>query len=124
MNTLLTQTQLPCFELPNSPFNVCPALTPTNPDPASTVLMNILSVTIGVMTLVAFLWFIFVFFTGAIGWLSSAGDKAKLQEAQKKITHGLVGLIMTISAVFIIKILEFVLGINILDIVTAIKNLY
>lgn len=84
---------------------------------------NFITKTIGVMTVVAFIWFLFVLFTGAIGWLSSGGDKAKLQEAQKKITTGLIGLIIVISAIFLIKIIGNMFGIDILDLTNFISNL-
>ncbi len=58
----------------------------TEQDPGASAFTNFITKTVGVLTVVAFIWFIFVLFTGAISWLSSGGDKAKLQEAQKKIT--------------------------------------
>lgn len=82
-----------------------------------------ISATIGIMTIVAFIWFIFVLFTGAISWLGSEGDKVKVQTAQKRITHGLVGVIIVISAIFLIKLVGVVFGIDILDIAGMMTNL-
>ena len=73
-----------------------------------------LSLIIGVMTVVGFIWFFFTIVIAAIGWLASGGEKNKVQEAQKKITNGIIGLVILISATFLIKIIEVVLGINIL----------
>jgi len=98
-----------------------PATTPQ--DPGASSLTNFISMTVGVMTIVAFIWFIFTLFIGAIGWLASGGDKARLQEAQKKITTAIIGLVIVISAIFLIKIIEVIFNINILDITTLIKNL-
>lgn len=83
-----------------------------------------ISTTIGVMTIVAFIWFIFTLFSGAIAWLSSGGDKQKLQNAQKQITTGLTGLIIVISAIFLIKIVGFVFGFDILNIQGFITNIH
>ena len=95
----------------------------TEQDPGASAFTNFITKTIGVMTVVAFIWFIFVLFTGAIGWLSSGGDKVKLQEAQKKITTGLIGLIIVISAIFLIKLIGNMFDIDILDLTTFITNL-
>ncbi len=75
------------------------------------------------MTVIAFIWFIFVLFSGAISWISSGGDKQKLQNAQKQITTGTVGLVIVISAIFLIKIIGIVFGFDILDLTTIIKGL-
>jgi len=95
----------------------------TEQDPGASAFTKFISITIGVMTIVAFIWFIFTLFTGAIAWLSSGGDKQKLQNAQKQITTGLTGLIIVISAIFLIKVVGTIFGIDILNIQNAILNL-
>lgn len=90
---------------------------------APCILSKFISTIIGVMTIVAFIWFIFTLFTGAIAWLSSGGDKQKLQNAQKQITTGLTGLIIVISAIFLIKIVGVIFGFDILDITKIISDL-
>jgi len=99
-----------------------PATSPQ--DPGASSLTNFISMTVGVMTIVAFIWFIFTLFIGAIGWLASGGDKAKLQEAQKKITTSIIGLTIVISAIFLIKIIGVIFGIDILAIQDLIKSLW
>lgn len=75
-----------------------------------------ISSTIGLLTIVAFIWFAFVFISGAIGIISSGGDKAALESAQKRITNGLIGLVVVIAAIFIINLVGTLLGIpNILN---------
>lgn len=69
-----------------------------------------LSSTIGLMTIIAIIWFIFVFFTGAIGIISAGSDKQALEGARKKITSGIIGLVVTVAAVFIIDLLGLILG--------------
>ena len=95
----------------------------TEQDPGASAFTKFISTTIGIMTIVAFIWFIFTLFTGAIAWLSSGGDKQKLQNAQKQITTGLTGLIIVISAIFLIKIVGTIFGIDILNIQNIILNL-
>lgn len=96
----------------------------TQADPGASALTNFISKAIGIMTVVAFIWFIFQLFIGAISWLGSGGDKAKLQEAQKKITTAVVGLVIVVSAIFLTKIIEAVFDINILNLKELIVNLW
>ena len=84
----------------------------SNSDPGVSIFTKFLSNIVGVLTIVGVIWFIFVLFDGAFKWLSSAGDKVKYQEAQKKITYGLTGLIIVISAIFIVKLVGFFFGID------------
>jgi len=57
--------------------------------------------------------FFFMFILSGIKWVSSGGDKAKLDEAQKGITSALVGLVILFSVFAIIKLVETIFGINI-----------
>lgn len=71
---------------------------------------NFVSTTIGLMTIIAIVWFIFTFILGAIGIISSGGDKNALESAKKKITTSLIGLVVVIVAVFIIDLIGYLLG--------------
>lgn len=97
---------------------------PANPYSASFQLTKIISLAIGVMTLVALIWFLFTLMIAAITWLGSASDKARLQDAQKRIAHSLTGLILIISAIFITKVIGYIFGIDILDLTTMISGLW
>lgn len=99
-------------------------LTRDNPSAATSMFTKIISNAVGIMTIVAVIWFIFTLLTGAISWLSSGGDKQKLQNAQKQITTGLVGLIIVISAIFLIKVIGVLFGFDILAISNLINNLW
>ncbi len=54
---------------------------------------------------VAFIVLIFMILWGAFDWLTSEGDKEKLQNAQKKIIHAVVGIILFAIAFAVIQIL-------------------
>jgi hypothetical protein len=96
----------------------------TNEITAIGTFVNLLSNIIGVMTIIAIIWFTFVLLTGAIGWLASGGDKTKLQNAQKQITTGIIGLIIVLSATFLIDFIGSLVGIpNILSVAEFIKDL-
>jgi TRAP-type C4-dicarboxylate transport system permease small subunit len=59
--------------------------------------------------------FIFILTSGGIKWLSSSGDKAKLESAQKQISSGFVGLVILLSAFAIIQLVQVLFGIDLLS---------
>jgi len=69
---------------------------------------------VGVITVVAGIWFIFQFIIGGFSWLTAGGDKAKVQSAQAKITQGIIGLAIVIAAIFLIDFIGSLLGLDIL----------
>jgi hypothetical protein len=74
-----------------------------------------LTATIGIVTLAAILLFVYEFITGAIGVITSGGDKNALEAAKKKITTALIGLVLMIIAIFILNLIGFFLGVPILN---------
>jgi hypothetical protein len=83
---------------------------------AGTIFTNFISSAIGLMTIIAIIWFIFIFFIGAIGIINSGGDKGKVESSRKNILNGIIGLVIVIAAIFLIKLIGFLLGIeNILN---------
>ena len=71
-----------------------------------------ISSAIGIMTVVAILWFVFILLGGAYGIISSGGDKQALENAKKRIVNGLIGLIVVIVAVFLIDLIGGIIGIR------------
>ena len=76
---------------------------------------SIISRIIGVMTIIAGIWFIFQFIIGAYGYMTAAGDQQKMSNATKKITSALIGLIVVVAAYAIISLLGRLLGFEILN---------
>ena len=70
---------------------------------------------IGLLTGGSILFF-FILASGGVKWISSAGDKVKLESAQKQITSGLTGLAILLSVFAIIKLIETLFGIDLLNI--------
>lgn len=79
-------------------------------------LSSVISMAIGVMTVVAIIWFVFVFITGAIGMIGAGGDKQAMETARKKITTGIIGLVVVIAAIFIFDLIGTIFGIDLLNI--------
>ncbi|MEK7525946.1 MAG: hypothetical protein AAB546_00505 [Patescibacteria group bacterium] len=79
---------------------------------SGSVFTKVLSTTIGVMTVIAIIWFVIQFFLGAIAIIFSGGDKGKLTEARQKMTTGIIGLVVVIAAIFLIDLVGSILGIE------------
>ncbi len=94
----------------------------TGGDPAANF-EKLISTIIAVMTVVAGIWFIFTLFIGAIGWITAGGDKGAVETAKKRISNGLIGLVIVVISVFIVSLVGQILGFDILNLAAAIKTL-
>ncbi len=81
---------------------------------APSVFNQFLSAVIGILTIVAALWFVFVFISGAISMISSGGDKGALESARKRIFGALIGLVVVVASIFIIRLVGKILGFDII----------
>ena len=88
------------------------------------LLNKAISIVIGVLTAITFVYFIFLFFTAALNWLSAGGDQKKIETAGKQITNALIGLAIVIAAISIINLLGSILGISILNPFGFIKEIW
>jgi len=59
--------------------------------------------------------FFVILVLGGIRWISSRGDKAEVENARNQITHALIGLAIIFVAWAILKLIETMFGINILN---------
>lgn len=75
---------------------------------------RVLSISIGVMTIIAGIWFMIQMFLGAIEWLSSSGEKQHVQNAQKKIAHSLIGLLIVVISYGLMLTIGNIFGIRLL----------
>lgn len=78
-------------------------------------LTKLVSTSIGVLSLIAFIWFVYNFIIGAIGIISSGGDKQKLESARNKITYSIIGVVVVIASLFVIDLIGVVFGIPFLN---------
>lgn len=77
---------------------------------------RLISAVIGLLTIIAILYFIFMLITGAVAIIGSGGDQGKYEDARRKITTGAIGLVVVISAMFLIGLIGILLDIPILNI--------
>ncbi len=81
---------------------------------APRIFNKFISGTIGLMTVIAAIWFTFLVITGAYGIMSSGGDKAAMETARKRITSGVVGFIVVIAAIFIVELIGKIIGFDLI----------
>jgi hypothetical protein len=86
---------------------------------------SIVSSVIGFMTVAAGIWFIFMFLIGGYTWMTSLGDKHKLEEARNRIVNALIGLVIVVAGWGILALVGQFFGMDVLvtDPTTIIKNL-
>jgi len=90
---------------------------------AAGALTNVISRIIGVMTIIAGIWFIFQFIIGAYGYITAGGEQQKVTNATKKITNALIGLVVVVAAYAIMSLLGKVLGFEFLNLASSIEKL-
>jgi hypothetical protein len=83
---------------------------------------NIVSAVIGIMTIGGIIWFMIQLLTGGLNWITSAGEKAKLEEARNRLTHAMIGLIIVIAGWSILALFSQFFGFNLLIDPTAVIN--
>lgn len=93
-------------------------------DSAVSVFSTIISWTIGLMTLVAGVYFLFQFITAGYDYMSSQNDKSKIQGAQRKIVNSIMGLIIVIGAYALMGLLGYVFGIDFFKVGSFISNIW
>lgn len=87
--------------------------------------VRIVSVVIGLMTLIAGVFFFFILLSGAIGWISAGGDRQKIESARQRIFNGVIGIVVVVAAIFIVRITGGVIGFpDILNPESTISRLY
>ncbi len=62
--------------------------------------------------LLAFIIAFFYLITGAMHWITSGGDKTKLEEARNRIIHSIVGIVVVASSFAIISLVGQFIGLD------------
>ncbi|OGJ37488.1 MAG: hypothetical protein A2383_00490 [Candidatus Pacebacteria bacterium RIFOXYB1_FULL_39_46] len=78
---------------------------------------------IGFLTALGALFFVVQFVIGAFQWISSEGDKGKLEKARNQMVHGALGMIIIIASYSIIGLLGSLLGFDFLNPAEQIQNI-
>ena len=105
-----------CIDVPG-PFGKqwCEGLGGKGGGGVLTAITQIFSKVIGLVTIVAGLYFLIQFLIAGFSWISSGGDPQKIAEARGRITNALVGLTLVVGAIAIMKVVGIFFGIQFLD---------
>ena len=91
-------------------------------DPAK-VTENIVSKIIGIITIIAFLYFAFQIIFAGIALISAEGDKNKAETAKKRLTDGILGLTIVVVAMGLASLLATLLGVqNVFDLTKSLPT--
>lgn len=105
-----------CIDVPG-PFGekFCKELDPAGGGTGVlTTFAGIISKAIGVITIVAGLWFFFQLIIAAFSWITSGGDAQKISDAQSRIINALIGLTLVVAAIAIMALVSKFFGIDFL----------
>jgi hypothetical protein len=76
---------------------------------------RIVSYGIQLVLVVASIAFFFMLIAGGMNWITSGGDKMKVQTARKQITNALIGLLIVFSVFTVIMVIEVLFNVSILE---------
>ena len=76
---------------------------------------------IGIITVLAALFFIVYSFLAAFQWVTSGGDSGKVTKARDHLVWGTLGLILIVATYSILGLIGGLIGFSILDISALIK---
>jgi hypothetical protein len=95
-------------------------LTPTGDFAAigNITVPGIISGAISLIMLAVALIFFFILILGGLKWVMSEGDQKAVEAARNQITNALIGLAIVFSAFAIMKLIEIVFGISLLNGIT------
>lgn len=99
-------------------------LNPSNSDDAIMRLDNTISAIIGILTLVAFIFFVIQVILAGYAFISGQGDEKKIESARKRLTNGILGITIVVVAFGITALLANIMGLgNIFDLKGNISKL-
>ena len=73
---------------------------------------EIISKSIGFVTLLSFVWFVFQVTAASLQWIGSSGEKQNVTIAREKLIHAIIGLAITVSAIFIVHLISAIIGVQ------------
>lgn len=95
---------------------ITPKLSPETPTKGLYLLGDIIAKFISIGIIIAAVVFFFIFLVGGIRWITSSGDKAQIEAARNTIMNALIGLVIVLALFAILKLIETLFGINLLQI--------
>ncbi len=80
-----------------------------------TTFATFISSSIGLISLVGIIWFVFIFIIGALGIITSGGEKNAMESAKKKISSGAIGVVVILLGLLVVRFFGTLFGLDLLD---------
>jgi uncharacterized membrane protein len=77
----------------------------------ATIFQTFISSAIGLISVIAIIWFVFIIVSSGISYMGAGADQKATEAARKRISNGLIGLLLTIFGIFIINLVGQIFGI-------------
>ncbi|MBI2591019.1 MAG: hypothetical protein HYW33_04115 [Candidatus Blackburnbacteria bacterium] len=94
---------------------ITPRLNPTAGTSVG-LFSSVIAVIIKTLFVAGFVLFIVYFLIGGLQWITSAGDAKALEKARNSVTQAIFGIVVMLALFAIIRLIEAVFGVNILQI--------
>lgn len=78
---------------------------------------------IGFITAIGGVFFVLYFVIGAFNWISSGGDKGKVEKARNRMINGAIGLVILVASYAIIGLLGSFIGLDLLNPAEQIRSI-
>lgn len=97
---------------------------PTSGAQATTMAEKLISNILGILTIVAVIYFILQIIFAGFGFLSSEGDEKKMEMNRSRLTNGVLGFFIVVVAVAAVSLISQLLGLgNVLDLGQMFTNM-
>ena len=96
---------------------------PTTTEGIGNKIATVISQVIGLLSIVAIIWFVLQLVLAGITIISAGGNKEKIAETQKRITYSTLGLLVALLATFLIAILSYIFNIDFLNLGSILEKL-
>ncbi|MFH1561761.1 MAG: hypothetical protein ABID04_04275 [Patescibacteria group bacterium] len=110
----LSRLVKPVFAVEQTPLGTLEGLGPLglnkNPSEGGNVFVATMSMLIGIFTIVAAIWFLIRVIMAGYNWMNAGGDSNKISDAQSQLTNSLIGLVLVISAIFLLSLVGHIFG--------------
>lgn len=87
----------------------------TGLDEPEIIITRVISNIIGAMTIGAGIWFLFQAIIAGYNYMNAAGDKARIENAGRKLTNSLIGIAIVVAAYGLLSLIGSFLGIEFLN---------
>ncbi len=79
---------------------------------AEDVFQTFISSVIGLISIIAIIWFVIIIITSGISDMGAGSDQKATEASKKRITNGLIGILITIFGILIINFAEQIFNVT------------